>query len=112
MQSFFPETRGSILIKFGDHGSQHKPHSHKDLRMLSLQSITSDRWLSQVDSHLEEILIDHAHCERKAAGVAMSLLSAYVQHEELSREMAAIVVEELDHFRQVLDLLKRRGIRF
>jgi tRNA-(ms[2]io[6]A)-hydroxylase len=80
--------------------------------MLSLQSTTGARWLAQVDANLEEILVDHAHCERKAAGVAMSLLSSYVQHEELCREMAAIVSEELDHFRQVLDLLKRRGIRF
>ncbi|MCA9270940.1 MAG: hypothetical protein KDA41_20810, partial [Planctomycetales bacterium] len=38
--------------------------------MLSLQSVTSDRWFAQVGDHLEELLIDHAHCEKKAAGVA------------------------------------------
>ncbi len=42
--------------------------------MLSLQSNSSARWLNQVDRHLEEILIDHAHCEHKAAATAMSLL--------------------------------------
>ena len=80
--------------------------------MLNLQSSTAERWLAQVDEHLEEILIDHAHCERKAAGTAMSLLAAYVEQVELGREMIVIVNEELDHFNQVVDLLARRGIRF
>lgn len=80
--------------------------------MLSLHSTSSDRWLAQVDAHLDEILIDHAHCEKKAAGCAMNLLFAYVENEDLAREMTQIVQEELTHFHQVLDLLKRRGIRF
>ncbi|MEZ6118208.1 MAG: tRNA-(ms[2]io[6]A)-hydroxylase [Pirellulaceae bacterium] len=80
--------------------------------MLSLQSETSARWLSQIDDHLEELLIDHAHCEKKAAGTAMNLIFAYVENEDLCREMVEIVNEELEHFELVLDLLKRRGIRF
>lgn len=80
--------------------------------MLHLQTETPARWLSQVDQHLDEILIDHAHCEKKAAGVAMNLLFAYVEHEDLTREMAVIVNEELEHFHQVLDLLTQRGIKF
>ena len=80
--------------------------------MLSLQSETSERWLKQVDQHLDQILIDHAHCEKKAAGTAMNLLSAYVEHEELTSEMVKIVSEELEHFELVLELLKTRGIRF
>lgn len=80
--------------------------------MLSLQSETSVRWLSQIDDHLEELLIDHAHCEKKAAGTAMNLIFAYVENEDLCREMVEIVNEELEHFELVLDLLKRRGIRF
>ncbi len=80
--------------------------------MLNLQSESSARWLSQVDKNLHEILIDHAHCERKAAGVALNLIFAYVERVELCRELSYIVEEELDHFRQVLDLLERRNIRF
>ena len=80
--------------------------------MLSLQSATSDRWLAQVDQHLAEILIDHAHCEKKAAGTALNLLFAYVENEDLCRSMTEIVNEELAHFHLVCDLLKRRGIRF
>ncbi|MFM8985787.1 MAG: tRNA isopentenyl-2-thiomethyl-A-37 hydroxylase MiaE [Planctomycetia bacterium] len=78
--------------------------------MLSLQSPSSARWLAQVESGLDEILIDHAHCEKKAAGVAMNLLFSYVDHVELAREMTEIVNEELAHFRLVLDLLDRRGL--
>ena len=80
--------------------------------MLHLQSDTSARWLAQVDADLESILIDHAHCEKKAAGTALNLIFAYVENIELCREMALIVNEELEHFQMVLDLLARRGIRF
>ena len=80
--------------------------------MLHLQSQTSARWLAQVDAHLDDILIDHAHCEKKAAGTALNLIFAYVEDQELCREMAFIVNEELEHFQMVLDLLNRRGIRF
>ena len=80
--------------------------------MLSLKSASAQRWLDQVDEHLPEILIDHAHCEKKAAGCAMNLIFAYVDNEDLCREMVEIVNEELEHFHMVLDLLERRQIRF
>jgi tRNA-(ms[2]io[6]A)-hydroxylase len=80
--------------------------------MLSLQSASDARWLAQVDAHLDDVLIDHAHCEKKAAGVAMNLLFSYVDQVPLARAMTEIVNEELAHFHLVLDLLERRGIRF
>src|SRR5262245_43347980 len=80
--------------------------------MLNLHAPTPQRWLHQVEASLEELLIDHAHCEKKAAGVALGMLFTYVEYAGLCRELAEIVKEELDHFRLVLDLLDRRGIRF
>jgi tRNA-(ms[2]io[6]A)-hydroxylase len=80
--------------------------------MLSLKSSTSSRWWEQVQGNLDLLLIDHAHCEKKAAGTAMNLIFAYVDRVELCRELSAIVVEELEHFRMVLDLVERRGIHF
>ena len=80
--------------------------------MLNLKSPTSERWLKQVDEQLDEILIDHAHCEKKAAGCAMNLIFAYVENQELCREMTVIVNEELDHFHQVLEILKKRNVEF
>jgi tRNA-(ms[2]io[6]A)-hydroxylase len=80
--------------------------------MLNLHSPTPERWLRQVSANIDELLIDHAHCEKKAAGTAMNLLFAYVENIELCRAMTEIVREELAHFHLVLDLLARRGIRF
>ncbi len=80
--------------------------------MLHLQSESTTRWLKQVDEHLDEILIDHALCEHKAAATALSLFGGYIDCEALTREMTIIVNEELEHFQMVLDLLKRRGVAF
>jgi tRNA 2-(methylsulfanyl)-N6-isopentenyladenosine37 hydroxylase len=80
--------------------------------MLSLKSPSPERWLAQVAAHLPDVLIDHAHCEKKAAGTALNLIFAYVEKTELCRELSAIVKEELEHFELVLALLERRGIRF
>src|SRR6476659_2775731 len=80
--------------------------------MLNLHAPTPERWIRQVESNLDLLLIDHAHCEKKAAGVAMNLLFSYVENAELTRAMTEIVQEELDHFHQVRAILDRRKIRF
>ncbi|HEV7224983.1 MAG TPA: tRNA-(ms[2]io[6]A)-hydroxylase, partial [Pirellulales bacterium] len=79
---------------------------------LSLKTSTSPRRLAQVESHLDELLLDHAHCEKKAAGTAMNLIFAYVDRVELVKPLSEIVTEELEHFRLVLDVLEARGIAF
>jgi tRNA 2-(methylsulfanyl)-N6-isopentenyladenosine37 hydroxylase len=80
--------------------------------MLHLKAPTDASWLAQVDANLEDVLIDHAHCEKKAAGTALNLIFHYVEDIELCREMSEIVNEELEHFHMVIDLLARRGVRF
>ena len=80
--------------------------------MLHLKSESTSQWLNQVDQHLDEILIDHAHCERKAATTAMNLINSYTENRDLCREMTQIVEEELEHFEMVLCLLDERGIKF
>ncbi|HVX12369.1 MAG TPA: tRNA-(ms[2]io[6]A)-hydroxylase [Pirellulales bacterium] len=80
--------------------------------MLSLQAATSPRWLAQAEANLDEVLLDHAHCEKKAAGTALNLIFAYVDRVELVKALAPIVTEELEHFRMVIDLLESRGVRF
>lgn len=59
-----------------------------------------------------ELLLDHAHCEQKAAGNALALLFRYPQHAFLMDPLAALAQEELLHFRQVLGRLGARGLRF
>lgn len=80
--------------------------------MLSLKSDSSEKWWNQVENHIEEILIDHAHCEKKAAGCAMNLLFAYVDNHPLTAAMTEIVNEELEHFHMVLEILEKRSISF
>ena len=80
--------------------------------MLSLKSDSSERWWNQVENHIDEILIDHAHCEKKAAGCAMNLLFAYVDNHPLTSAMTEIVNEELEHFHMVLEILEKRDITF
>ncbi|MBA2116612.1 tRNA-(ms[2]io[6]A)-hydroxylase [Bremerella alba] len=80
--------------------------------MLHLKSESGQLWLDQVEKQTDLILIDHAHCEKKAAGTALNLMFAYIEDEELCREMTEIVNEELEHFQMVRQLLKRRGIKF
>ena len=63
--------------------------------MLSLKTTSSLRWLDQAAANLPELLIDHAHCEKKAAGTAMNLLFAYVENVDLCRAMTEIVQDLL-----------------
>lgn len=80
--------------------------------MLSLKSTTPQTWFDSVEGSLDELLIDHAHCEKKAAGTAMNLIFAYVEQVELVQAMTEIVNEELEHFHMVLDRLNERGAKF
>lgn len=80
--------------------------------MLHLQSASTVRWLTQVELSLDEILIDHAHCERKAATTALNLMNSYTDDIELGREMTTVVEEELEHYWMVIELLERRQIPF
>lgn len=46
-------------------------------RVKWLAAPSSDVWLEQALALPELLLIDHAHCERKAAGVALQLMFRY-----------------------------------
>jgi tRNA-(ms[2]io[6]A)-hydroxylase len=61
---------------------------------------------------LPELLVDHAHCEKKAAGMAVNLVFRYAQYDALLEPLSRLAREELVHFEQVLALLRARGERF
>lgn len=75
-----------------------------------LRQATSQQWLEQALTHLDTILLDHSHCERKAAGVALNLMFRYPANVKLVRSLTAIAKEELEHFEQVNEILERRSI--
>jgi tRNA-(ms[2]io[6]A)-hydroxylase len=66
--------------------------------------------VEQAIAHLDTILLDHSHCERKAAGVALNLMFRYPSNTKLVRDLTAIAREELEHFELVNQWLERRGI--
>ncbi len=70
---------------------------------------TSEDWIKLAISNPIEILLDHAHCERKAAGVALQLMFRYVNEPGLSEVLSPLAREELEHFERVLSLLNSRG---
>jgi len=79
-------------------------------RVKWLAAPSSQAWLEQAVACADLVLIDHAHCERKAAGVALQLMFRYPSDESLGAQLSALAREELEHFEQVLALLQRRGI--
>ena len=70
---------------------------------------TSEDWIDLAISNPMEILLDHAHCERKAAGVALQLMFRYADEPGLSEVLSQLAREELEHFERVLSILNTRG---
>jgi tRNA-(ms[2]io[6]A)-hydroxylase len=75
-----------------------------------LASSTPSSWVELACREIDAVLVDHAHCEKKAAASAMSLVAAYPGREELVLRMSALAMEELSHFRAVFDRLVARGL--
>ena len=82
-----------------------RPSSH----IKYLSSLSSENWLHLALSNPIEILIDHAHCERKAAGVAIQLMFRYPSEPDLAEVLSPIAREELEHFEKILYFLKDLG---
>ncbi|QNF35237.1 tRNA-(ms[2]io[6]A)-hydroxylase [Adhaeribacter swui] len=77
--------------------------------ILKLKLPTDPRWVNIAEKNIEEILVDHAYCEQKAATSAISLIVKYPDKTKLVDEMTALVAEEWGHFERVLEELKKRG---
>jgi len=80
--------------------------------VLNLASDTDPAWATSALEHLDDILLDHAHCEKKAAGAAVNLLFRYPQHAFLQQPLSRLAREELTHFEQVVSLIEKRGGTF
>lgn len=78
------------------------------LEFLSCQ--TPDSWIDAAKDKQEHLLIDHANCEKKAAGSAMNLMHRYTSRPELLKKMSQLAREELLHFQQVVEILAAREI--
>lgn len=79
--------------------------------MLGLKMATDPRWVNIVERNIEEILVDHAFCEQKAASNAISVIIQYPHYSDLVQAMIAICQEEMEHFDLVHQKLLERGLK-
>lgn len=73
---------------------------------------TPEAWIENALANQDLLLIDHAHCEKKAASTAMSLMYRYVDRPALLDKMSRLAREELRHFEQVLAIMRKRDIAY
>ncbi|WP_115018382.1 tRNA-(ms[2]io[6]A)-hydroxylase [Synechococcus sp. UW140] len=96
-----------VLLSPAQAGDQSLQKTVASIRWLAAP--TSASWLDQANARPIEVLIDHAHCERKAAGAAVQLMFRYLCEPGLGEALSPLAREELQHFEQVLAVLKGRG---
>jgi tRNA-(ms[2]io[6]A)-hydroxylase len=75
-----------------------------------LRHATPTAWIETVTADFDSFLLDHAAAEKKASGMAISMLSHYPDRVELVSAMADLAVEELTHYREVVKWIHRRGL--
>src|SRR6185436_12341586 len=84
----------------------------RDKFTLGLELPTDPRWINIAEKNIQDILIDHAYCEQKAASSCISLIMLYPEREKLVEVLTPMVAEEWSHFERVLEELKKRGYSF
>jgi tRNA-(ms[2]io[6]A)-hydroxylase len=78
--------------------------------MLGLKVSTDAAWVDAAMRDLDRVLVDHAHCEMKAASNALSLAARHPDSPALVRALTDLAREEIDHFQRVLAVLEARGL--
>ena len=71
---------------------------------------TPQSWIDRARRSLAVLLVDHANCEKKAASTALALMFAYAEDLELAEAMSRLAREELRHYEQVAQLLRKLAI--
>jgi tRNA-(ms[2]io[6]A)-hydroxylase len=69
-------------------------------------------WVDWALENQTLLLIDHAHCEKKAASTAMNLMYRYVDRDNLLHKMSRLAREELLHFEQVHKIMRKRNVSY
>lgn len=77
---------------------------------LDLSVDSSKEWVDTVMNDFDSFLQDHANCERKASAMAMSFVAKYPNRKEILPELIDTGIEELEHFKMVYEVMKKRNI--
>ena len=67
-------------------------------------------WIDCVLDNFDAFLLDHAAAEKKASGMALSMVSHYPDRARLVLAMSELAVEEMVHFREVIKIIQARGL--
>jgi tRNA-(ms[2]io[6]A)-hydroxylase len=78
--------------------------------LFQLRYATPLSWVNTVLANFNAFLNDHAQAEKKASGMAMSMLSHYPDKPEIVKAMIDLAIEELAHFREVIKLIQAQGL--
>jgi tRNA-(ms[2]io[6]A)-hydroxylase len=78
--------------------------------MFCLRVPTDPSWAQEALKDLNAVLVDHAHCEMKAASNALSLVMRHPGDLNLVRALTGLAREELDHFHRATAFLEQRGL--
>jgi tRNA 2-(methylsulfanyl)-N6-isopentenyladenosine37 hydroxylase len=73
---------------------------------------TPPAWVDAAVERWQELLVDHANCEKKAASTAVALIFAYPEDTELGLALSRLAREELRHFEQVQSAMTELGVAF
>ena len=82
------------------------------MSVATLLVVTPEAWLEAACLHWQDLLIDHAYCEKKAASTALALIFAYPECERQSLALARLAREEIRHFEQVTRMMARLAVPF
>jgi tRNA-(ms[2]io[6]A)-hydroxylase len=77
---------------------------------MDLLVATHPDWVQVVLADFDAFIQDHANCERKASALAMSLVVKHPERTLIVPALITLAQEELQHFRQVYDLMVSRGL--
>jgi tRNA 2-(methylsulfanyl)-N6-isopentenyladenosine37 hydroxylase len=81
--------------------------------MLCLKVPTDGSWAAMAMRDADAVLVDHAHCELKAASNALSLIALVARHPadgDLAQALSDLAREEIEHFQRVMALLTSRRV--
>ena len=81
-----------------------------NLRGLVNLDTTQSQWVEAVLADFNTFLSDHASAEKKASGMALSMASHYPDRPEILIAMTDLAIEELAHYKQVINLILKRGL--
>ena len=74
--------------------------------------VTPASWGEAQRGCFDELLLEQAHLEKKAAAGAVAFLFRLPVEPRLHRQLSALAREELVHFERALKLLQERGVAF